>query len=125
MKVGDVITKEQDLLIATPELFKNRFNIEVRVLSEVQAIDCINSEIVVKNLETGQVYREQYDSLVLATGSQPVRPQIPGVDLADIFTLRTIPDSRLIKEWITESRVKEAVVVGGGLIGLEMTENRN
>lgn len=121
--IGDVITEEQDLLIATPELFKNRFNIDTRVLSEVQAIDCTNSEIVVKNLKTDQVYREQYDSLVLATGSQPVRPQLPGVDLAGIFTLRTIPDSQLIKEWIAESRAKEAIVVGGGLIGLEITEN--
>ena len=121
--VGDIINEEQDLLIATPELFKERFNIDVRVLSEIQAIDCKNSEIEVKNLQADQVYREYYDSLVLATGSQSVRPQLPGVDLPGIFTLRTIPDSQLIKEWIAEKRVKEAVVVGGGFIGLEMTEN--
>lgn len=121
--VGGIITEEQDLLMATPELFKNRFNIDIRVFSEVQAIDAKSSQIVIKDLQAGQVYREQYDSLVLATGSQPICPQLPGVDLPGIFTLRTIPDSHLIKEWVTERNVKEAVVVGGGFIGLEMAEN--
>ncbi|MFC1949180.1 FAD-dependent oxidoreductase [Chloroflexota bacterium] len=121
--IGDVITGEKDLLVATPELFKNRLNINVRVRSEVQEIDRKNSEIVVKDLQTGQTYRERYDSLLLATGSQPVRPNLQGIDLPGIFTLRTIPDSQLIKQWIAGKGVKEAVVVGGGFIGLEMAEN--
>ncbi len=121
--VGDVITDERSLLVATPELFKRRFNIEVRLQSEVRVIDRANQEIEVKNLATGESYREKYDALVLAPGSAPIRPPLPGIDLPGIFTLRTIPDSRQMKQWITERKVEKAVVVGGGFIGLETTEN--
>ena len=121
--VGDVITDERSLLVATPELFKRRFNIEVRLQSEVRAIDSAKQEIEVKNLATGESYREKYDALVLAPGSAPIRPPLPGIDLPGIFTLRTIPDSRQMKQWITERKVERAVVVGGGVIGLETTEN--
>jgi len=121
--VGDVITDERDLLIATPELFKERFNIEVRLRSEVRSIDREKHEIEVRNEESGEVYRQKYDALVLAPGAMPVRPPIPGIDLSGIFSLRTIPDSRQIREQIAERKAKRAVVVGGGFIGLEMTEN--
>lgn len=121
--VGDVITDERSLLIATPELFKRRFNIEVRLQSEVRAVERAKQEIEVRNLLTGEIYRERYDALVLAPGSAPIRPQLPGIDLPGIFTLRTIPDSRQMKQWITERKVERAVVVGGGFIGLETTEN--
>ncbi|MDD1652734.1 MAG: FAD-dependent oxidoreductase [Methanomicrobiales archaeon] len=121
--VGDVITDERSLLVATPELFKRRFNIEVRLQSEVRAVDRAKQEIEVKNLATGESYREKYDALVLAPGSAPIRPPLPGIDLPGIFTLRTIPDSRQMKQWITERKVEKAVVVGGGFIGLETTEN--
>jgi NADPH-dependent 2,4-dienoyl-CoA reductase/sulfur reductase-like enzyme/rhodanese-related sulfurtransferase len=121
--VGDVITDERSLLVATPELFKRRFNIEVRLQSEVRVIDRAKQEIEVKNLATGESYRERYDALVLAPGSAPIRPPLPGIDLPGIFTLRTIPDSRQMKQWITERKVEKAVVVGGGFIGLETTEN--
>jgi NADPH-dependent 2,4-dienoyl-CoA reductase/sulfur reductase-like enzyme/rhodanese-related sulfurtransferase len=121
--VGDVITDERSLLIATPELFKRRFNIEVRLQSEVRTIDRAKQEIEVKNLATGDIYRERYDALVLAPGSAPIRPPLPGIDLPGIFTLRTIPDSRQMRQWITERKVEKAVVVGGGFIGLETTEN--
>ena len=121
--VGDVITDERSLLVATPELFKRRFNIEVRLRSEVRAVDRAKQEIEVKNLATGESYREKYDALVLAPGSAPIRPPLPGIDLPGIFTLRTIPDSRQMKQWITERKVEKAVVVGGGFIGLETTEN--
>jgi NADPH-dependent 2,4-dienoyl-CoA reductase/sulfur reductase-like enzyme/rhodanese-related sulfurtransferase len=121
--VGDVITDEKDLLIATPELFKKRFNIEVRLRSEVRSIDRDKREIEVNNGENGKVYREEYDALVLATGAAPVRPPIPGIDLPGIFSLRTIPDSRQIREQIAGRNAKRAVVVGGGFIGLETTEN--
>lgn len=121
--IGNVITENKNLIVTTPKVFKDRFNIDVRILSEVKAINCDINEIVVQELETGRIYREQYDSLVLATGSQPVRPRLPGIDIPGIFTLRTIPDSEHIKDWIAVHKVKEAVVVGGGLIGLEMTEN--
>lgn len=121
--VGDVITDERDLLIATPEIFKKRFNIEVRLRSEVRSIDREKHEIEIRNGGTGKVYREKYDALVLATGAAPVRPPLPGIDLSGIFSLRTIPDSRRIREQITERKAKRAVVVGGGFIGLETTEN--
>jgi NADPH-dependent 2,4-dienoyl-CoA reductase/sulfur reductase-like enzyme/rhodanese-related sulfurtransferase len=121
--VGGVIQSEQSLLVATPELFKRRFNIGVRLENEVIAIDRQKQEIEVKELRSGKVHRERYDALVLATGSAPIRPPLPGIDLPGIFTLRTIPDSRQIKQWITERNAQKAIVVGGGFIGLEMTEN--
>jgi NADPH-dependent 2,4-dienoyl-CoA reductase/sulfur reductase-like enzyme/rhodanese-related sulfurtransferase len=121
--VGDVITEEKKLLVANTDLFKNRFNIEVRVENEVLSIDRDACEIEVKNRQTGEIYREKYDALVLAPGAAPVRPPLEGIDLPGIFPLRTIPDSRKIRQWISDRQVKQAVVVGGGFIGLEMTEN--
>jgi NADPH-dependent 2,4-dienoyl-CoA reductase/sulfur reductase-like enzyme/rhodanese-related sulfurtransferase len=121
--VGNIIADEQNLLIATPELFKTRFNIEVRVESEVRTIDRSENAIEVNNLRTGETCREEYDALVLAPGSSPIRPPLPGIDLPGIYTLRTIPDSRQIRAWITQRNATRAIVVGGGFIGLEMTEN--
>jgi len=121
--VGNVITEENDLLVATPDLFRKRFNIDVRVQSEVLGIDREKKEIEVKDTAAGQTYREKYDALMLSPGSAPIRPPLPGIDLPGIFTLRTIPDSRQIREWINRKNVKRAIVVGGGFIGLEMTEN--
>ena len=121
--IGDVIQKEDKLLVATAELFKTRFNIEVRNESEVVAINRERREIQVHNLRTGESYWEKYDALVLAPGAAPIRPPLPGIDLAGIFTLRTIPDSRDIRQWIAGGSAQTAVVVGAGFIGLEMTEN--
>ncbi|MEW6750987.1 MAG: FAD-dependent oxidoreductase [Candidatus Latescibacterota bacterium] len=121
--VGDVIKEESRLLVATPEVFSQRFNIEVRVENEVLDIHRGEREIEVRELPTGRVYRERYDALVLAPGAAPVRPPIPGIDLPGIFALRTIPDSRRIREWITAKQARRAVVVGCGFIGLEMAEN--
>lgn len=121
--VGNVIKKEESLLMATPELFRKRFEIEVRLQSEVLAIDRKDSRIQIKNLKTGEIYHEAYDVLVLSPGAIPVKPPIPGIDLPGIFSLRTIPDSRQIKQRIAGLNAKHAVVVGGGYIGMEMTEN--
>jgi NADPH-dependent 2,4-dienoyl-CoA reductase/sulfur reductase-like enzyme/rhodanese-related sulfurtransferase len=121
--VGNVITHEKSLLVATPELFSKRFNIEVKVHSEVLAIDREKRELKVRNLLTGEVSAEIYDVLVLAPGSSPIKPPLPGIDLPGIFTLRTIPDSNRMKDWIVNKNVKRAVVVGGGFIGLETAEN--
>ena len=121
--VGNVIQQEKSLLVATPELFKARFNIEVRTENEVIAVHRQNREIEVKNLQTGQIYRERYDVLVLAPGAKPIRPPLPGVDLPGIFVLRSIPDSTKIRVWISQHNANRAVVVGAGLIGLEMAEN--
>jgi NADPH-dependent 2,4-dienoyl-CoA reductase/sulfur reductase-like enzyme/rhodanese-related sulfurtransferase len=121
--VGNVIQDEEKLLLASAELFKTRFNVEVRTENEVMAIDREHREIEVKRLSTGEIYREAYDALVLSPGATPIRPALPGINLPRIFVLRTIPDSRLIRSWIDEQKVACAVVVGGGLVGLEMAEN--
>ena len=121
--VGNIIKDEEKLLLATPEMFKRWFNIEVRTNSEVLSVDRQRNEIRVKDLLSGSVYEENYDVLVLSPGASPIIPPLPGIDLPGIFTLRTIPDSRKIRDWIQTRNVKRAVVVGGGFIGLEMTEN--
>ncbi len=121
--VGNIIDEEAKLLMATPALFLKRFNIGVRLNCDVLSIDRERCEIEVNDLNTGQVFRHGYDALVLSPGATPIRPPLPGIDLPGIFTLRTIPDSRLIKRWIVQHGAKKAVVVGGGFIGLEMTEN--
>ena len=121
--VGNVIQEEAKLLLATPELFRERFNIEVRTRNEVTAIDRQACDVLVRDLEAGRDYREHYDALVLSPGAAPIRPPLPGIDHPGIFTLRTVPDSRVIREWIESRNPRRAVVVGGGFIGLEMAEN--
>jgi NADPH-dependent 2,4-dienoyl-CoA reductase/sulfur reductase-like enzyme/rhodanese-related sulfurtransferase len=121
--VGDVIKEEENLIVATPEMFRKRFKIDVRLQSEVVAVDRKNSRIQIKDLTTGDIYLEEYDALVLAPGARAIKPKMPGIDLPGIFSLRTIPDSRQIKAWINGRNAKRAVVVGGGYIGMEMTEN--
>ncbi len=121
--VGGVIEQEESLLVASPELFKKRFNIEVKVENQVVGLDRQEQVIQVKDLKTGEVRAEGYDALMLSPGALPIRPPLPGVDLPGIFVIRTIPDSRQIREWIITKKVKKAVIVGGGFIGLEMAEN--
>ena len=122
-RVGNVIKKEDDLLVATPELFKGWFNIEVRTHSNVCHVDRKRQEIETRNTTTGTVYREKYDALVLAPGASPVKPPVEGIDLPGIFTIRSIPDSRDVMDWINRKDIRHAAIVGGGFIGLEMTEN--
>ena len=121
--VGGVIGDEAKLLLASPALFRDRFNIEVRTEHEVVTIDRAAHEIGVKELQTGRTCRESYDALVLSPGASAIRPPLPGVDLPGIFVVRTIPDSRQIRAWIGNNAAKSAVVVGGGFVGLEMAEN--
>jgi NADPH-dependent 2,4-dienoyl-CoA reductase/sulfur reductase-like enzyme/rhodanese-related sulfurtransferase len=121
--IGDVITDEKKLLVANVALFRDRFKIDVRLENEVMAINREAMQITVKNRQTGAIYQESYDALVLATGAAPIIPPLAGIDLTGIFVVRTIPDSRQIRAWIDEHQAKRAVVVGGGFIGLEMAEN--
>lgn len=121
--VGDVIADEASLLVATPELFRDRFAIEVRTLTEVTAIDPEARSITVRHLPTGEERTEAYDALVLSPGARAIVPPILGADLPGVFSVRTIPDSRQIRTWITERGAKRALVVGAGFIGLEMVEN--
>lgn len=120
--VGGEITDKADLLIQTPEGLRSRFNLDVRVMSEVIAIDPKNQKIEVLDLCSGNKYREAYDDLILSTGASPLKPPIPGINREGHFTVRNIPDIDAIKAWITEHNASKAVVVGGGFIGLEMTE---
>lgn len=121
--IGNVIKKEDDLLVATPELFRDRFNIDVRLQAEVTGIDRDQRTIEVMDLNTRTAYQEPYDALVLSPGAQPIRPNLEGIDLPGIFSLRTIPDSRQIRAWIDQCRARHAVIVGGGYIGMEIAEN--
>jgi NADPH-dependent 2,4-dienoyl-CoA reductase/sulfur reductase-like enzyme/rhodanese-related sulfurtransferase len=121
--IGNVITKEEKLLVASPKLFKERFNIDARTSSNVLLIDRKKKEIEVEDLKSGKVYREKYDTLVISPGSAPIKPKLKGIELPGIFILRTIPDMHQIINWIKAGKIKNAAVVGGGFIGLEMTEN--
>ena len=121
--VGNVIADERKLLVASSETFRQRFNIAVHTDTEVTAIDRDTRTLTVHDLRSGATRQEAYDVLVLSPGAAPIRPPIPGVDLPGVFAVRSIPDSRRIRAWITERDAKTAVVVGGGFIGLEMAEN--
>ena len=121
--VGNVIRDEAKLLVATPELFRKHFNIDVRTQNEVTRIDRDAHAIEIRDLTSGREHREVYDALVLSPGAAPIRPAVPGIDLPGIFTLRTVPDSRKIRDWIQARSARRAVVIGGGFIGLEMAEN--
>lgn len=121
--VGDVIKGRDTLLLQTPEGMKKKFDVDVRISSEVTRIMPEQKKVEVKNLATGEVYEETYDHLILATGSSPMKPPIPGIDSERIFPLWTVPDTDRIKAFLSEKKVKNAVIVGGGFIGLEMAEN--
>ncbi|MEI6221563.1 MAG: FAD-dependent oxidoreductase [bacterium] len=121
--VGNIIKNDQDLILATPETFKTRYNIDVRTMNEAIAIDKEKKIVTVKNHLDGTTYEERYDALVLSPGASPIKPPLPGIDLPGIFTLRTVPDSQTVKKWIQQTQAKQAVVIGGGYIGMEMVEN--
>ncbi|MCS7298651.1 MAG: CoA-disulfide reductase [Spirochaetia bacterium] len=121
--IGGVIKERSNLLVQTVEGFIRRFNVDVRVRSEVLKIDREKKEVLVRDLRTGNEYTEKYDKLVLSPGATPVKPPIPGIDLPNIFTLRDIRDTDRIKEFIDSNKPRRAVIVGAGFIGLEMAEN--
>ncbi|SHJ38335.1 NADPH-dependent 2,4-dienoyl-CoA reductase, sulfur reductase [Desulfatibacillum alkenivorans DSM 16219] len=121
--VGEVIKEEEDLLVASPELFRDRFAIDVRIQCEVTKIDRENKTVTIRSMTTGETYDETYDYLVLSPGAAPLRPPLEGIDHPAVFTVRNIPDIRAIKEMTGNGQAKSAVVVGGGFIGLEMAEN--
>jgi NADPH-dependent 2,4-dienoyl-CoA reductase/sulfur reductase-like enzyme/rhodanese-related sulfurtransferase len=135
--IGGVIEKESSLLVASESTFREQFAIDVRTNCEVVGISAQKKTVELKNHTTGAVSTEKYDKLVLSPGAAPIRPPLPGIDLPGIFSVRTIPDARDISAWISRhdlpdysetgfqavTKAKRAVVVGGGFIGLEMTEN--
>ena len=120
--IGGVIEERDRLFVQTPESFGRRFNIDVRTNNEVTAIDTAAKQVRVRTAD-GKQYRESYDKLLLSPGASPVVPPLNGIDSEGIFTLRNVSDTDRIKEYMTSHRVKRAVIVGGGFIGLEMAEN--
>jgi NADPH-dependent 2,4-dienoyl-CoA reductase/sulfur reductase-like enzyme/rhodanese-related sulfurtransferase len=138
--VGGVIEKESNLLVATEQTFRELFKIDCRTRNEVVGISAAEKTVQIKNHATGEVSTERYDKLVLSPGAAPIRPPLPGIDLHGIFSVRTVPDARTIREWLdrdisdrsgmnsytgyqTVVKPQNAVVIGGGFIGLEMAEN--
>lgn len=121
--IGGTITDEKKLTVQTPRSFHARFNVDVRTRSEAIKLDCAKKLVRVKNLNNGEEYEEHYDALVLSPGAGPVRLPIPGIDHPKVFTIRNIPDTFRIKEYVQEKRPQRALVMGGGFIGLEMAEN--
>ena len=123
--IGDKITEKKALLLQTPVSFGNRYDVDVRVRSEVIAIHPERKTVSVRNLMNNKEYEESYDKLVLSPGALPIVPPIPGIDSKRIFTLRNVLDTERIKQFVTAtySTLKEVVVVGAGFIGLEMVEN--
>lgn len=121
--IGDTIKSRDALLLQTPEAMKDKYNIDVRIKNEVLEIDPDAKKVIVKDLKTDKTYEESYDDLVIATGSSPLKPQIPGIDHKNIFTLWNVNDMDNIKSYINENKISSAAVIGGGFIGLEMAEN--
>lgn len=121
--IGGEISERDHLFVQTVKGFQDRFAIDIRVRQEAVEILRDQKAVRIKNLETGAEYTESYDKLVLSPGAAPIRPNLEGINLPNIFTLRNVPDTDAIKNYITANRPRRAVVVGGGFIGLEMAEN--
>lgn len=121
--IGGVITDPEDLTLQTPESFRRRFRIDMRVRHEVTAIHPDRKMVTVHNLITDEFFEESYDKLLLSPGARPTAPNLPGMDLEALFTLRTVEDTLRIREFIDREKPKSAVLAGGGYIGLELAEN--
>lgn len=122
--IGGTIQERENLLVSTPKDMKEKFNIDVRIKSEVIKIDTDKKEVTVNSYDKG-TYTETYDSLVLSPGAKPIKPSIEGINNEKIFTLRNMDDTDKIKAYITKNNISSAVVIGGGFIGVEMAENLN
>jgi NADPH-dependent 2,4-dienoyl-CoA reductase/sulfur reductase-like enzyme len=120
--VGGIIKDRGRLLVQTPHAMRQRFNVDVRTRSEVLRINRQAKTVVVHDTAKDSEYEQPYDALILSPGAEPVRPPIPGADNRRVFTLRSLADMDAIKALVDAGGLKSAVVVGGGYIGLEMTE---
>lgn len=121
--VGGAIQNRDSLFVTTPEALKSRYNIDVRVLSEVIKIDRQKKVVEVRDLKSGKTYSEGYDRIILSPGAEPVKPPIKGIESDNIFGLRNIPDTDRIKSFVDAKKPGSAVIIGAGFIGLEMAEN--
>jgi NADPH-dependent 2,4-dienoyl-CoA reductase/sulfur reductase-like enzyme len=120
--LGGEIAERDKLLVITPERLRERYRLDVRTRTSVEAIDRGAKKVRVRDLVRGRVYEESYDKLILAPGAAPIRPPLPGIDLPGVFTLRNLQDADRIKDALDRG-VRRAVVIGAGFIGLEMVEN--
>ena len=121
--IGNVIEDRNKLFVQTAQSFHERFNIDVRIQTEVIAVNPEKKEITARDVLTGNIYIESYDKLVLSPGAEPVVPPFPGVQSNKIFTLRNVPDTDTIKSFVSSKKNAKALVIGAGFIGLEMAEN--
>lgn len=121
--IGGTITEREKLQLQTPQAFHDRFNVDVRVNNEVLSVNSQDKTVSIYNHETGAIYTESYDKLILSPGASPIRPKFPGMEDNHIFTLRNIPDTYAIYEYIAAHQPKNAAVIGAGFIGMEMAEN--
>jgi len=121
--IGKIIKKQDNLVVQSPESMKKRFNLDIRVLNEVKNIDTEKKQVDVYDIKNNKNYKESYDKLILSPGAAPIKPPIKGFDAPNVFTLRDIPDTLAIKNFVDEHNPKSAVVVGAGFIGMELVEN--
>ena len=121
--IGEVIKDKGELTLQTPESFRSRFQVQMKVHHEVLEINRTEKKVQVKNLETGEIFEDFYDRLILSPGARPVKPSLPGIDSAKIFTLRTVEDTLLLKEMIQKEQISSVILAGGGFIGVELAEN--
>lgn len=120
--IGGEIKEREKLLLQTPKSIKDRFNVDVRINSDVISVDTDRKIVKVNSMDKGE-YEESYDYLILSPGAKPIKPPISGIDSKRIYTLRNVPDTDKIKKVVDEGNIKSAVIIGGGFIGIEMAEN--
>ncbi|MFQ9316724.1 DsrE/DsrF/DrsH-like family protein [uncultured Dysgonomonas sp.] len=121
--IGGTISERDRLFVQTVDGFINRFNIDIRVRSEVTSVDLNDKTVKVHDIAANRDYTESYDKLIISTGAEPIKPLMPGIEDSRIFSLRNVPDMDKIKSYINQHKPRRAVVIGGGFIGLEMVEN--
>ena len=122
-RLSGEVKNTEDLIMMTPEKFKCMYNIDARVNNEVIAIDRDKKEIEVKNLLDGSTYKESYDKLILSPGAQPVLPTLPGIEKANVFTIRNVVDIDKLHRFIEKTKPTRITVAGAGFIGIEVVEN--
>ena len=122
--IGGVIEERKKLLVQTIPAMENRFKLDIRNFTEIIKINREEKTVLARDVRTGKEYEESYDILLLSPGSKPIKPDIPGIEeVKALFTLRNVPDTDRIKQYVDENPTQHAVVIGGGFIGLEMAEN--